>query len=76
MRQSLAIGAAVLAALLGGSALADQTPQSAGYDPHVQLVPYNPLNVVRIVGSPKNSTQIIFAPGEEITQVAIGDADA
>src|SRR5690606_39571282 len=37
---------------------------------------YNPLNVVRIGGSPTNSTQIIFAPGEEITQVAIGDADA
>lgn len=76
MRRSLVCGAALLAALLGGPVLADQTPQSAGYDPHVQLVPYNPLNVVRIVGSPKNSTQIIFAPGEEITQVAIGDADA
>jgi len=76
MMRSLAIGATMLAIVLNGPALADQTPQSAGYDPHVQLVPYNPLNVVRIVGSPKNSTQIIFAAGEEITQVAIGDANA
>lgn len=76
MRRSLAIGVAMLAIILDGPALAEQTPQSAGYDPHVQLVPYNPLNVVRIIGSPKNSTQIVFAPGEEITQVAIGDADA
>jgi type IV secretion system protein VirB9 len=68
--------APIAAALLAGTAMAEQTPRSAGYDPHVQIVAYNPLNVVRIVGSPKSSTQIIFATGEEITQVAIGDADA
>ena len=69
--------AAVLAAVLASApAFAEQTPRSGGYDARVQTVPYNPMNVVRIVGSPTNSTQIIFAPGEEVTQVAIGDADA
>jgi type IV secretion system protein VirB9 len=56
-------------------AFAEQTPRSGGFDPHVQLVAYNPMNVVRVVGSPTNSTQIIFSPGEEVSQVAIGDAD-
>lgn len=70
------MGMALAATVVAGMAQAEQTPRSAGYDPHVQVVAYNPLNVVRIVGSPKSSTQIIFATGEEITQVAIGDADA
>lgn len=68
----------VLAALvlLAPGAMAEQLPRSAGFSPNVQVVPYNPMNVVRVVGSPTASTQVIFAPGEEITQVAIGDADA
>jgi type IV secretion system protein VirB9 len=76
MRRTLLAGAAVAAALLTSSAHAEQTPRSGGYDPRVQVVSYNPMNVVRLVGSPTNSTQIIFAAGEVITQVAIGDADA
>jgi type IV secretion system protein VirB9 len=68
---------AVVAALsLATPALAEQKPRSAGFDPHVQVVAYNAMNVVRVVGSPTNSTQITFGPGEEITAVAIGDADA
>ncbi|WP_376100937.1 TrbG/VirB9 family P-type conjugative transfer protein (plasmid) [Roseomonas sp. CCTCC AB2023176] len=67
----------VLAAALviAGAAAAEQLPRTAGFSPNVQTVPYNPMNVVRVVGSPTSSTQIIFASGEEITQVAIGDAD-
>lgn len=76
MSRPAVICAALIAALVGLPAHAEQKPNSAGYDPHVQVVAYNPLNVVRMVGSPKNSTQIIFATGEEITQVAIGDAEA
>lgn len=76
MTRTLLAGAGLVAVLLASPAMAEQTPRSGGYDAHVQLVAYNPLNVVRITGSPTNSTQIIFAPGEEITQVAIGDADA
>lgn len=68
--------AAVLAAFLVAPAYAEQRPRSAGYDPRVQTVAYNPMNVVRVVGAPRSSTQIIFGPGEEITQVAIGDAEA
>lgn len=70
--------AAGIAAVLSfaSPAFAEQTPRSGGFDPHVQVVAYNPMNVVRVVGSPTNSTQIIFGPGEEVSQVAIGDADA
>lgn len=71
------LAAAVLAAsIVAVPAGAEQRPRSAGADPHVRTVAYNPVNVVRVVGSPRNSTQIIFSAGEEITQVAIGDSDA
>ena len=59
--------AAVLAAVLVAPAYAEQRPRSAGYDPRVQTVAYNPMNVVRVVGAPRSSTQIVFGPGEEIT---------
>lgn len=62
--------------LAAGAVRAEQVPKPGGFDPRVQLVAYNPLDVVRIVGCPTNSTQITFATGEEITQVAIGDAEA
>lgn len=76
MSRTLLAGAALILALATSPADAEQTPRSGGYDERVQVVAYNPMNVVRVVGSPTNSTQIIFASGEEITQVAIGDADA
>jgi len=76
MTRTLLAGAGLAAVLLASPVLAEQTPYSGGYDQHVKLVAYNPLNVVQIMSSPTNSTQIIFAAGEEITQVAIGDADA
>jgi type IV secretion system protein VirB9 len=75
MNRTLLAGAAVTA-LLASPLYAEQRPHSGGYDQHVELVAYNPLNVVRITGSPTNSTEILFAPSEVITQVAIGDANA
>lgn len=69
-------GLLVGAILAAGAVRAEQVPKPGGFDPRVQLVAYNPLDVVRIVGCPTNSTQITFATGEEITQVAIGDAEA
>lgn len=75
-RAFLAAAVAVATVGLSGPVGAELAPRSAGLDARVRQVAYHPLNVVRIVGSPTNSTQIIFAPGEEITQVAIGDADA
>ncbi len=71
-----AAGLLVGALLAAGTVRAEQAPKSGGFDPRVQLVAYNPLDVVRIVGCPTNSTQITFGPAEEITQVAIGDAEA
>lgn len=68
--------AALTVALLAGPVDAEVTPRTGGFDPRVHVVDYNPLNVVRVVGSPISSTQIIFAAREEVTQVAIGDADA
>jgi type IV secretion system protein VirB9 len=76
MSRALFAGAALAGVLLASSADAEQKPRPGGYDPRVHVVAYNPMNVVRVIGSPTNSTQIVFAPGEEITQVAIGDADA
>ena len=55
---------------------AEQAPHPGGYDEHVEIVPYNPLNVVLVHGSTTSSTEVIFEASEEITQVAIGDADA
>lgn len=69
-------GMVLALALVAGAAHAEQTPHPGGFDPRVQVVAYNALNVVRIVGCPTNSTQITFGTGEEITQVAIGDAEA
>lgn len=77
LRPTTATAGLLLGAVLAASAArAEQAPKPGGFDPRVQLVAYNPLNVVRIVGCPTNSTQITFATGEEITQVAIGDAEA
>lgn len=75
-RAFLAAAVAIATVGLSGPVGAELAPRSAGLDARVHQVAYHPMNVVRIVGSPTNSTQIIFAPGEEITQVAIGDADA
>nr|WP_286209116.1 TrbG/VirB9 family P-type conjugative transfer protein [Azospirillum sp. A1-3] len=69
-------GLPLLALVLVGTARAEQAPRPGRDDPRVASVTYDPLNVVRIVGSPTSSTQILFASGEEITQVAVGDAEA
>jgi len=68
------ISLAVLAALVG-PACAEVLPTAGEFDARVRSVTYNELNVTRVVGTPTNSTQIVFAPDEEITFVAVGDAD-
>ncbi|SCX35822.1 P-type conjugative transfer protein VirB9 [Agrobacterium rosae] len=70
------LASVVLVLILSSPVSAEQSPRSGGYDERVQIVAYNPMNVVRVIGSPTNSTQIIFGAGEEITHVAVGDADA
>ena len=56
-------------------ATAEVVPYASAQDGRVRTVAYDPMNVVRIVGSPTNSTQLIFSPQEEVTNVAVGDAE-
>ena len=67
------VGLALL--LLAHAAQAEQTPRSGGRDARVRVVSYHPMDVIRVTASPTHSTQILFAEGEEISQVAIGDAE-
>ncbi len=74
--RSRALGLVLLASCaLAGPALAVQDPHAGRFDARVRTVTYNPLNVVRVIGGTFASTEVIFAAGETITQVAIGDAD-
>lgn len=65
----------VASCFLAAPAFAVQDPHAGRYDARVRTVAYNPANVVRVIGGTFASTEIIFAVGETITQVAIGDAD-
>lgn len=69
----LALAALLALGVAATPARADQIPRSAGAHPNVRMVAYNPFNVVRVPASPTNSTQLIFAADEEITQVSVGD---
>lgn len=55
---------------------AAQDPRPGRYDARVRTVVYNPMNPVRLSGTTFTSTQVIFAQGETITHVAIGDSEA
>lgn len=55
-------------------AVAMQQPQAGSRDARVRHVVYDPANVVKINGVIRASTQVLFAEGEEIAHVAIGDA--
>lgn len=72
---SLAL-ALLVGAVLAGPAHAVQEPRAGRWDGRVRTVPYNAMNPVRLVGSTFTSTQVIFAVGETVTHVAIGDAEA
>jgi len=51
-----------------------QNPQAGSRDARMRTVVYDPSNVVKVNGVLRASTQILFAEGEEIAHVAIGDA--
>ncbi|HYH37638.1 MAG TPA: TrbG/VirB9 family P-type conjugative transfer protein [Azospirillum sp.] len=74
--RAAALATVLTTGLAAAPAAAEQAPRPGGHDPRVQVVAHNPLDVVRIVGCPTTSTQIVFGAGEEITQVAIGEAEA
>ena len=76
MMRSLAVVALLTATTLAQPAFAVEDPRAGRWDARVRTVAYNPMNPVRLVGSTFTSTQIIFAVGETVTHVAIGDAEA
>lgn len=74
------VSTVALALLVGtvvvGPAHAVQEPRAGRWDARVRTVSYNPNDIVRVVGSTFTSTQIMFAVGETITHIAIGDSEA
>jgi type IV secretion system protein VirB9 len=64
----------ILLGLGCASVEAAQTPAGGARDDRVRSVVYDALNVVRIVGVMRLSTQVLFSEDEEIVHVAIGDA--
>jgi type IV secretion system protein VirB9 len=70
----LACAAAFAAFAASIPALALETPLGAARDKRIRMVDYAANDVVRIVGRYRASTQIEFAPDEEIAHVAIGDS--
>lgn len=70
------IAASVAAAVLSQSAFALDTPRGGHYDSRVKYVNYNPSQVTKLVGVEGFSTDIQFAPGENVTNIAMGDPNA
>jgi type IV secretion system protein VirB9 len=68
---------AITGVLLHGlPARALQQPAAGQRDARVRVVAYDPINVVKVNGVMRASTQIVFADEEEIAHVAIGDSVA
>lgn len=76
MMRSLAVVALLATTALVRPAHAVEDPRAGRWDARVRTVAYNPMNPVRLVGSTFTSTQVIFAVGETVTHVAIGDSEA
>lgn len=63
-------------AVMAAPAFALEEPEPSPDDTRVRLVNYNELDVVRVIGTMRTSVQVVFAQGEEIIDVAIGDTIA
>jgi type IV secretion system protein VirB9 len=77
MRRLRVMQVGLLSATLACSAWpaqALQNPQAGNRDTRMRTVVYDPANVVKINGVIRASTQVMFAEGEEIAHVAIGDS--
>lgn len=72
MRRRLLIGVAV--ALIGGLAQAQVAPAPGPGDPRLQVVAYDPYQVVELNASLGFQTMIEFGPDERIETISIGDA--
>ncbi|MFC3715153.1 P-type conjugative transfer protein VirB9 [Luteimonas soli] len=73
MRKHLAL-ALSLALLTPVAAVAATKPIGGSYDPRVKTVNYNGDDVVVIMGHYGFSTNIEFAPGENVQSIALGDS--
>ena len=73
MRVWTTIAAAIGLALTSSAAQAERTPPPGMQDSRVRVVSYNPDEVYRIRGVFRTASQIVFAPGETIASVALGD---
>lgn len=58
----------------GSPALALDVPIGMSTDNRIRTVNYTPNDVVQVIGRYRASTQIEFAPTEEIAHIAIGDS--
>lgn len=67
------LASAALLAVQATPALAVETPRPGAGDPRIKAVDYDPQQVVRIVGTFRTATQILFSPDETILHVALGD---
>jgi type IV secretion system protein VirB9 len=66
----------ILALALAATPAAAQTPPSTvTADPRLQTVAYDPGQIVRLKVATNFQTTVIFGPGEQVENVAIGDAD-
>jgi type IV secretion system protein VirB9 len=76
MRRGLLRLILALSSLHVSTTLALQLPAAGQRDARVRVVAYDPVNVVKVNGVMRASTQIVFADDEEIAHVAIGDSVA
>ncbi|WP_421937316.1 P-type conjugative transfer protein VirB9 [Phenylobacterium sp.] len=67
--------AVLVVALLGPAlpALAVEVPRPGVADPRIKAIDYDPQQVVRLVGTFRTATQVVFAADETILHVALGD---
>ena len=67
------LGAALIAGIaLGKSAYAVEDPRAGRYDSRVRTVPYNPMNVVRVIGGPHRPVGPDLPVGSVVTLRARG----
>ncbi|EGX9545927.1 P-type conjugative transfer protein VirB9 [Salmonella enterica] len=62
--------------LMSSSAFALEIPKGGVYDKRVKFISYNTEQVTKLIGHYGYSTDIQFAPGENVTNIAMGDPDA
>lgn len=62
--------------IFSSTAFALEVPRGGAYDKRVKFISYNHEQVVKLIGHYGYSTDIQFAPGENVTNIAMGDPDA